>query len=247
MRTAAFQVTVLLFLALVSGPAICQEATSPVAPSGEALVERFREQAVKSWEKEVQKYEQQDRSEPDPESAILLLGSSSIRLWKTAAEDLSPYPVISRGYGGAKYSDLAVYAERLVKPHKFRAAVIFVGNDVVGGKDDRTPEEVAELARFIVQTIRRHNAEAPVFLIEITPTPKRFAVWEEIRQVNARLRELSFLETNTFFIETAEAYLTRDNLPRPEFFGDDKLHQNQTGYKLWGKLIRSELDQVLAH
>ncbi len=208
-------------------------------------LDSIREATIARWENEIRKLEQRDRDEVDPEDGILLLGSSSIRLWRSVAEDLAPYSVIERGFGGSRFSDLAIFSERLILPHTFRAVIIFVANDVTGGPDDRTPDQVRELCRYIVQAVRRHNDQAPIFLVEVTPTEARFAVWPKIREVNAQLRELCFQEPNLHFVETAESYLTFDNQPRPELFTDDKLHQNEEGYRLWGNLIRSELDQVL--
>ena len=236
-----------LFLILLTRCGYCQVSNIEVASGLGDLIERNRESALKLWDADICKLEDLDRSQSDPDGALLLIGSSSMVLWKSAAEDLAPYPVINRGYGGAKFSDLVVFADRLVRPHNFRAVLIFVGNDVVGNSDDRTAEEVGELARSVIKSIRQHNAVAPVFIIEITPTGSRFAVWDQIRQSNTALRELCLVEPNTYFIETAEAYLTVDNQPRDELFIEDRLHQNATGYHLWGKLIRNELDQVLKH
>jgi hypothetical protein len=69
---------------------------------------------VLAWENNIRHLEQLDSSEIHPANAILFTGSSSIRLWSTLAHDMAPYPVIQRGYGGAKLSDFAVYAERIV-------------------------------------------------------------------------------------------------------------------------------------
>ena len=106
--------------------------------------------------------------------AILFIGSSSIRRWGDIAIDMAPYRPIQRGYGGAKYSDVAVFAERLIQPHRYRALVMFVGNDVSGKPQDHTPEEVERLVRYIVDVSLKHQSDAPVLLIEVTPTRKRF-------------------------------------------------------------------------
>ena len=74
-------------------------------------LEKYRESA-KAWEKDIAAFEKLDRENRDPENAILFTGSSSIRLWETMAEDMKPWPTIRRGYGGAKFHDLAIYAER---------------------------------------------------------------------------------------------------------------------------------------
>lgn len=98
---------------------------------------------VKAWETEIVKFEVSDRKETYPNDAILFAGSSSIKLWSTLAEDMSPYPVIQRGFGGSRLSDLAVYAERIFKPHPCRAIVLFVANDISGSDRDKSPDEVA--------------------------------------------------------------------------------------------------------
>lgn len=209
-------------------------------------LDSIREATIARWENEIRKLEQRDRDEATPEDGVLLLGSSSIRFWKTAAEDLAPYPVIQRGFGGSTFSDVVIFAERLISPHQFRAVVIFVANDVTGGPNDRTPDEVRELCRLLVHEVRRHNDHAPILLVEITPTEARFSAWPKIREVNAQLKELCTQEPGLHFVETAQSYLTSDGQPRPELFTDDKLHQNRQGYRLWGRLIRSELNRVLS-
>ncbi len=209
------------------------------------LLDKYREAAVKKWADEMKRIAKLDAEQKDPEDAILFLGSSSIRLWSDIAEDLKPWPVVSRGYGGAKFSDLVVLAEDIIKPHKFRAAVIFVGNDVTGGKDDKTPEEVVRLFEHVVGTIRRQEPKAPIFLIEITPTPKRWAAWEEIKKVNAGLKAACQRGENLTFISTADKYLNADGGPMPELFKEDQLHQNRQGYAKWSVIIRQSLEQVL--
>ena len=73
---------------------------------------------VKAWESDIEKFEQLDISKSYPSDAILFAGSSSIRLWSTIGKDMLPYNVIQRGYGGAKLSDFAVYADRIIYPHR---------------------------------------------------------------------------------------------------------------------------------
>ena len=214
--------------------------TAPVA----SLLDSYRDAAVKKWEKEILKLEQRDQQQPDPENALLFIGSSSIRRWDSIASDMKPYPVIQRGYGGAKFSDVAIYAERLITPHKYRGLVIFVGNDVQGKESDKTPEEFEKLVRYVVNVSLRHQPKRPVFLIEITPTAKRFAAWPTIRKANARLREVALSTPHTYFVATASHYLTAEGNPKDELFVDDKLHLNAAGYRLWASLIRRRLEDV---
>lgn len=211
----------------------------------DSLLEPYIDAATKRWQKEIQVIEERNAAEIYPDDSVLFIGSSSIRLWDTIAEDMAPYTAIGRGYGGARYSDLAVFAKRLITPHRYRAVVMFVANDVVGKPDDRTPEEVERLARYVCDVSREHQPEAPVFIVEITPTASRFKHWSKICAVNAKLREIALTTPGIHFIATAEHYLDDDKRPRDELFRKDRLHQNEAGYALWTRLIKQRLDEVL--
>jgi hypothetical protein len=206
---------------------------------------RKYEKTAKSWEPEIQKLEAKDKIEKDPENAVLFIGSSSIRLWKNIEKDMAPYPVIQRGYGGAKFTDLIVFTNRIVEPHKFRAVAIFVANDISGSKDDKTPREVLGLFKGVEKIIRKKNKNQPIFFIAITPTMSRWQVWPQIREANALIESYCKTKKNLFFIDTEAAYLGADGKPIDEYFISDKLHQTQKGYDVWAKAIKSEFDQVL--
>ncbi len=118
-------------------PAPSASAPSVSAP-GTDFLDAYRQTATQRWEQAIQAMETRDRTEADPADSILFIGSSSIRRWDDIAIDMAPYRIIQRGYGGAKYSDLAVYAERLIRPHQYRGLVIFVANDVSGSPSDQT-------------------------------------------------------------------------------------------------------------
>jgi len=210
------------------------------------VTDKYTKEASKNWEKDILRFEQLDRTEKDPDNAILFAGSSSIRLWSTLKKDVAPYPVIQRGFGGSKFSDLAVYAKRIVYPHHFRALVIFEANDITGNATDKSPEEVVKLFRNIVKQVREKYSDQPVFVIEITPTKSRWRVWSEIQKVNQLLKQACPTMHNTYFIDSASAYLNSEGEPRNELFIKDMLHLNREGYVLWGELVRKKLDEVLS-
>lgn len=214
-------------------------------PSGLDPLSKYRDQAVEKWEAEIVKLEEQDRSHRDPSDAILFIGSSSIRRWTDLDSDLAPRKTINRGYGGAKFSDLAVYIDRIVNPHQFKALVIFVGNDIVGKPDDKTPEEVARLFKYIVEQVRKAHPTQPIFLLAITPTPSRFAAWSEIRRANAELAKVCETGKSLHFIPTEKFYLDEAGKPIDKYFVEDKLHQNREGYQVWSRIVKEHLDRVL--
>jgi glycerophosphoryl diester phosphodiesterase len=200
---------------------------------------------VKAWEKDIQKFEQNDKSEIYPEDAILFAGSSSILLWSTLKKDMAPYPVIQRGYGGARLSDFAVYAGRIIEPHPCKAIVIFIANDISASEKDKTPQEVAALFRNVLRTIRKTHHDTPVFWIAITPTPSRWKVWPEIDKANNLIKTICEKNNNTYFIRTDFAFLNDSGQPRDELFRSDKLHLSEKGYAIWTETIKKELNKVI--
>ena len=80
--------------------------------------------------------------------------------------------------------DVAVFAERLITPHKFRGVAFFVGNDIVGREGDKTPEEVAGLFAYVLGKVRQHNPTAAVFYVAVTPTPSRWKAWQQSKAAN---------------------------------------------------------------
>ncbi len=231
-------------LAAQSRPATGSLHGTETDPAEDFLVQ-YREKATGRWSQDIETLEQRDIVQSDPDEAILFIGSSSIRRWDTIENDMRPYRVVQRGYGGAKYTDLAVFAKRLIHSHEYIALVVFVANDVQGKAEDHSPEQVEECARYIAEVSRKHRPQAPIFFIEITPTRKRFSAWPLIREVNARLQQLSLSMPDTYFISTSDHFLDPSGNPRDELFVDDQLHLNGDGYKKWSKLIRRELDKVL--
>lgn len=202
---------------------------------------------VKAWESDIEKFEQLDVTKSYPSDAILFAGSSSIRLWSTIGKDMMPYNVIQRGYGGAKLSDFAVYADRIIYPHPCRAIVIFIANDISGNENDKSPLEVSQLFKKTLYIIRRKFTDTPVFWISVTPTPSRWAVWPEIKEANEMIKEICDSHRNTYFIDTEKYFLNSSGLPRSDLFVEDKLHLNDEGYKIWSGIIKNELNNVLVN
>lgn len=216
-----------------------------VLPVSCAPISAYRDlPRVRAWEPTIAAFEELDRNTTYPENAILFAGSSSIRLWASLAEDMAPYPVIQRGYGGARCCDFAVYADRILHPHRPRAIVLFIANDIAGRDGDKTPDEVLELFRYIVERIRITHPETPVFWIAITPTESRWQAWPKIRELNQKIHDHCAQHPHLHYIATEDQFLTDQGRPRADLFRDDRLHLNDAGYRVWTRIIRHELDRT---
>ena len=246
------QLSAILVVGLCFSSALAQEKTAierPAAPrpASPFIVEndlaKYAADAAK-WDTDVDKLAANNATDGG-EEVILCLGSSSFRLWDTIAEDMSPYKVVRRAYGGAKYCDLAIQTPKLVEGLRFRAAMIFIGNDITGKEKDKTPEEIVRLAKIVMNTVRKQRPEAPIFLIAVTPSPSRFEHWPKISKANQSLEKLAMSEKGTFFVSTQSKYLNEQGEPMSELFVKDMLHQNKTGYAIWSSILKDSLNKNL--
>jgi len=193
------------------------------------------------WEADIQEFDSLNAQEFSDENTLLVTGSSSVKLWDSIHSDLMPYKVMQRGYGGSKLSDYNLYAPRIIKPHTFKAIVIFIANDIHGGDDDRTPREMFLLFQNLVQFIRSQNPNTPIFWIETTPTPSRWHVYKKARKANTLISDWCKQNEDLHFIPTQDAFLNQVNLPDSSFFREDMLHLNRLGYEQWSGIIKSSL------
>lgn len=198
--------------------------------------------SVKYFAKEINDFDSLNRVQPDPENAILFTGSSSIKLWSTIREDMAPYPVIQRGFGGSKIEDLAFYLQRIVYPHKFRAIGIFCGtNNITGYGREMSEDSIMLWVKNIDAQIRHKFPGTPIFWIAVTPVPSRAAVLDKVLAHDKRMAEYCATRKNTYFINTVPAYLDGEGKPIPRYFIQDMLHQNHEGYKVWADIIKKDL------
>jgi lysophospholipase L1-like esterase len=187
-----------------------------------------------TWEKEIQAFEARDRLGPPPENSILFIGSSSIRLWKTLADDFPGNRVINRGFGGSQIIDSVKYAERIVWPYRPKLIVMYAGgNDINSGKT--ADQVVADFKSFVVK-VRAGLPGVRIAYISIAPNPARWSQVETVKAANSLISQycqISGLE----FIDVFHHMLGKDGLPLPDIFAEDRLHLNARGYALWRQIV----------
>jgi lysophospholipase L1-like esterase len=197
---------------------------------------------VKFFAKEINDFDSLNKVQKDPENGILFTGSSSIKLWGTIREDMAPYPVIQRGFGGSRIEDLAYYLQRIVYPHQFKAIAIFCGtNNITGSGREMSEDSIMLWVNNIDRQIRFKYPATPIFWIAVTPVPSRVAVLDKVLLHNRRMESYCATRPNTFFINTVPSYLDKEGKTIPGYFLGDMLHQNHQGYLVWAEIIKHEL------
>lgn len=201
-------------------------------------------EGVYRWEKEIQTFDSLNRIEKYSDKAIMFLGSSYIRLWKNIREDIGYKEVINRGFGGCNLRDVAYYVKRIVYPHNPKAIFIYVGNDIVAGEKDKTPDQVLELFKYTVKVVREKYPNVPITWLQISPSEKRWQVWKNICEANILIEAYCATQNRLFYLTSADKFLGSDGKPITKFYREDKLHYNEEGYKVWGKNIAKQVTAI---
>lgn len=202
------------------------------------------EEGVFKWEKDIKKFDSLNAVEKDNANSIMFLGSSYIRRWTNIRQDLEYKDIIHRGFGGCNLRDVAYYLKRIVYPHQPKAIFIYVGNDITTSEKDKSPDQVLELYKYIVKTIREKYPNIPITWLAISPSIKRWAVWDKITEANNLVKAFTATEKNLFYVDAGAGFLNKDGQPEAKYYVEDKLHYNDEGYKLWGKTIKEEVKKI---
>lgn len=205
---------------------------------------QVNDKGVKKWESEIARFDSLNAIESHGKDAILVIGSSYIRMWKNIREDLKYADVIHRGFGGSNLADVAYYAKRIIYPHQPKAIFFYVGNDIVAGDRDKTPLQVLELFKYVVGVVRQKYPTIPITWFAISPSEKRWAVWDKVQEANSLIQGYCASQPGLFFVSATDKFLGKDGKPITRLYLDDKLHYNEEGYKVWGKAIRKSVHQI---
>jgi len=183
------------------------------------------------WNADIQAFEASDKANPPPAHAVLFIGSSSIRFWKTLTTDFPGYRVINRGFGGSDLDDATAFADRIVAPYRPAALVMYAGdNDLQGGD---TPEQVRDDFAAFVAKVRQTQSALPIAFIAIKPSVARVALLPNILRANKLIREWAMTQKNVAFLDVVPAMLDAQGQPKPDLFIEDGLHMRAKGYALW--------------
>ena len=188
---------------------------------------------------EIAAYQRADAAQPPAQGQIVFLGSSTIRMWQTLAQDFPAHRVLNRGFGGARISEVTLNFSRLAVPYAPRQIVFFAGgNDLADG---HAPEQVLADFQAFVELARKQMPNIPITYVGIYHNPFRWHLRETFHAANDLLSAYCRRTRGVEFIETFPAFLGEDGRPRKELFADDQLHLNATGYRLLAELVRPHL------
>lgn len=222
--------SVCLVLVILFSTLLVQAQNTPIADPPPA---RFQS--------EIERFRDWDAKNSFPDSAVLFVGSSSIRMWKTHLA-FPRYPVINRGFGGAHISDVLFYYQDVIGKYRPRLIVLYAGdNDIAAGK---AVEQVWKDFLKLEGRVRRDLPQTAVIFISIKPSLSRLTAWEKMNRVNERVRDFCDNHLRRFYLDVATPMLNAAGQPAGELFIEDGLHLNRNGYALWQSLLEALLREV---
>ena len=193
------------------------------------------------WAKEIRAFEAADKTNPPPRDAVLLIGSSSIRLWTNVAQAFPGHKVINRGFGGSQLADSVAFVDRIVTPYRPKLILLYAGdNDIAGGK---TPETVLSDFKAFVGKIHAALPRTRVGYIAIKPCLAREKFLDQVKTANRLIREYCETDERLLFADVFTPMLSPEGRPRADLCVKDLLHLNAQGYALWASVLRPIVDK----
>ncbi|MGE3109142.1 MAG: GDSL-type esterase/lipase family protein [Phycisphaerales bacterium] len=189
------------------------------------------------YEPEIAAFEAADRAAPPAPGQVLFVGSSSIRMWKTLPDDMSPVPVLNRGFGGSKTFDVLAVFDRIVGPYRPTVIVYYCGDNDLG-TDNQDAARAAEGFIQFDRRVRRLLPDAAVLYIAIKPSPARWSNWPAMARANMIVRDYCDATPGATFLDIEPPMLSPEARPDPSLFQADGLHLNPAGYAAWTRVVR---------
>lgn len=202
----------------------------------------FAQIKLDKFESAIIKYEEQDQKNGYQPGAILFTGSSSIRMWKSLTEDMSPMPVINRGFGGSTIPEVTYYADRILLPHHPKIIVFYCGENDLSNDKAKSGLPLKSFKQFH-RYMEQNLPETKVFFIAIKPSISRWHYWSKMAEANEKIKKFINSKDNYYFVDTASGMLDKNGKVLQDIFIKDNLHMNAKGYAIWTKVIKPILEE----
>jgi lysophospholipase L1-like esterase len=198
---------------------------------------------AQGWEPAIREFEEQDKIHPPKPGRIVFAGSSSFRFWDTLGSDMRPLEVMNRGFGGSEFSDLDLYAKRIVVAYHPAAVVVYEGDNDLAEGSSKTPEMVAGDFRKFVEIVHGELPDTWIYILAIKPSKLRWKQWPQMKAANKLMQDYAATLPKVQYIDIATSMFdAKGNLP-DDLFKSDGLHPTAKLYAMWTDIIKPILLQ----
>jgi len=192
---------------------------------------------LSTYKTAIDNFANQDKHSFPGKDKIVFVGSSTIALWNYRIQsDMSPLPIINRGFGGSVILENIFYYSQVVKPYEPRIVVLYCENDIISSP----VSTIFEKFRYFEELLHSDFPNCKLFIVSFKPSISRKSFIPNMEKLNTLLAKYASKRPNTSFIDVFHAMLTNGSV-NESLFRNDYLHLNDTGYDLWTSIIKPQL------
>jgi lysophospholipase L1-like esterase len=212
-------------------PAAKVEVAQPKGPP-QATPEKF--------EKEIAKFEAQDKLEPPVKNGIVFVGSSSIRLWPVKVS-FPNRTILNRGFGGSITKDVNHFFDRIITPYEPQVIVYYAGDNDIG--KGASAKAVVEDTELFADKVHKLWPQTVILYLPIKPSIKRWNSWNVIQETQRALQDYAHKNPHFIYVDVATPMLKSDGTPDETLYVKDGLHMTPKGYTIWTDLVEAQLQK----
>jgi len=194
------------------------------------------------FENEISTFEKADIQSGSKLIDVLFTGSSSIRLWASLEDDMSPMQVLNRGFGGATLAELSKYAPRFLLSHSYSTLVVYCGeNDISEGAG---PDTTYQYFVDFYNWFREERPQVHLVYMSMKPSIDRWDMFSEFKATDRKIKKVIEKDTLAYYFDSSIGLLNNSGQPDPDLFIEDGLHMNSKGYNVWTQRLLALLQKL---
>ncbi len=197
-------------------------------------------QWIRRFQKDIDKYIDENRKLKDKSCDVLIFGSSSINKWTNIYNDLAPLKIIRRSYGGATIRDMIYNYDVIARGYNPKSIVLYVENDI---SSEITVGTIYDLFRVFIVKIKRDYPHVPFYVMSLKPSPLREPLLNKMNMLNILLENYTKETKGVNYIDISKEMYDGSGNVRKDIFLEDNLHMNQKGYDIWTTILKPILMQ----
>lgn len=175
---------------------------------------------------------------PGAKPTLLLIGSSSFRLWPETDTVFAGYDVVNAGFGGSCFHDAWLLRDTLIYAFEPSVVLLYEGdNDLNDGVE---VEDILADATNLLDDLSRRLPTSEVVVVAPKASRARYHLKDQYLELNAGLRSIA-MDQGAHWVDFWAVQHDASGELRDELFIHDKLHFNAEGYAVWVQELRRQL------
>ena len=226
---------VLLALAAPTFAAAQQGARNPLPPVTAPAGQEIRFAA------DIQKFLDQDKTNPPPQGGIEFIGSSIFRQWETVPQDMAPLPAYNRAFGGSRTWEVSAYVDKIVLPYKPSIIVYYCGSNDIEAGNDQTAQDVFDHVKDFEARVHRALPQTRIYFFGIMRAMDQRNRWDVVDHANELIKQWAYRTPNFDYVESNTVLFDAKDEPIAAFYKPDGRHYNPPAYAAFTTVLKPVL------